>query len=123
MHLSRPTGRHYSLHVRTIELLKLNSCFRNHWIPIGEARALHLCWPMSSAAAHGYLEVVRLLLEAGADQNAEQQDGSTALMAAAQNGHLQVVRVLLEAGADKNAAMQNGATALMMAFSHFGAGV
>ncbi|CAK9051210.1 unnamed protein product [Durusdinium trenchii] len=72
-------------------------------------------WPMYSAAARGYLEVVRLLLEAGADVNAEDQDGSTALMIAAHNRHLEVVRVLLEAGADKNAARQDGATALFAA--------
>ena len=35
-------------------------------------------WPMSSAAEWGYLEVVRLLLEAGADQNVEQLHGTTA---------------------------------------------
>ena len=72
-------------------------------------------WPMFSAAALGYLEVVRMLLEAGADMNAENQDRSTALMFAAHNGHLEVVQVLLEAGADKNAAKQDGATALMFA--------
>ena len=72
-------------------------------------------WPMFSAAALGYLEVVRMLLEAGADMNAENQDRSTALMFAAHNGHLEVVQVLLEAGADKNAAKQDGATALMLA--------
>ncbi|CAK9040607.1 unnamed protein product [Durusdinium trenchii] len=71
--------------------------------------------PMSSAAAQGYLEVVRLLLEAGADKNAANQDGATALIKAAANGHLEVVRVLLEAGADKIAAKQDGAAALMIA--------
>ena len=72
-------------------------------------------WPMYSAAALGYLEVVQVLLEAGADKNAATQDGETALMAAARDGHLEVVQVLLDAGADKNAAKQNGATALMLA--------
>ena len=72
-------------------------------------------WPMFSAAEQGHLEVVRLLLEAGADKNAAKQYGTTALMLAAHNGHLEVVRVLLEAGADKNAARQDEATALMIA--------
>ncbi|CAK9019884.1 unnamed protein product [Durusdinium trenchii] len=72
-------------------------------------------WPMFSAAALGYLEVVRMLLEAGAEKNAATQDGETALMAAARDGHLEVVQVLLEAGAEKNAATQDGETALMAA--------
>ncbi|CAK9034684.1 unnamed protein product [Durusdinium trenchii] len=71
--------------------------------------------PILFAAKRGHLEVVRLLLEAGADQNAARQDGATALGATAFNGHLEVARVLLEAGADPNAARQDGTTALMVA--------
>ena len=58
---------------------------------------------MHSAASDGYLEVVRLLLEAGADKNAARSDGVTALWAAGRHGHLEVVRLLLEADSDKNA--------------------
>ena len=43
------------------------------------------------AAYNGHLEVVRVLLKAGADKNAAKQDGATALMMAARNGHLEVV--------------------------------
>ena len=60
------------------------------------------------AAFNGYTQVVRVLLEAGADKNVARQDGATALMAAAQNGHWEVVRVLLDAGADKNAESKTG---------------
>ena len=56
------------------------------------------------AAEHGHLEVVRLLFEAGADKDAADTDGSTALRFAARNGHLEVVQLLREAGADKDAA-------------------
>ena len=85
------------LRVRTIELWKLHSFFRNHWIPIGEVQtlSLHLC--INHAAKRGHLEVVRLLLEAGADQNAAMQDRETALMVAAVKavkGHLEVAQVL-----------------------------
>ena len=57
---------------------------------------------LSAAAKGGHLEVVRLLLEAGADKNADRPDGVTALMLAAYNEHLEVVRLLLDAGADKS---------------------
>ena len=67
------------------------------------------------AVKEGHLEVVRLLLEAGADKDAANTDGSTALFFAAQNGHLEVVRLLLEAGADKDAADTDGWTALHIA--------
>ena len=68
------------------------------------------------AADEGHLEVVRLLLEAGADKEAATIDGATtALIVAAGSGHLEVVRLLLEAGADKDAATTDGATALLYA--------
>ncbi|CAK9064067.1 unnamed protein product [Durusdinium trenchii] len=71
---------------------------------------------LTAAAEHGHLEVVCLLLEAGADKNAAGEFfGGTALRAAATRGHLEVVRLLLRAGADKNAATTDGETALMRA--------
>ena len=69
------------------------------------------------AAKRGHLEVVRLLLEAGAqtDAHAANRNGATALMIAAENGHLDVMQLLLKAGADKDSATAGGATALMLA--------
>ena len=65
------------------------------------------------AAKNGHLDIVRLLLEAGADMDAARQNGATALQQAAWNGYLNVVRFLLEAGADKDAARQDGTTAVI----------
>ena len=46
------------------------------------------------------LELVRLLLEHGADVNGRRRDGLTALHSAAYRGHLCVMRYLLDNGAD-----------------------
>jgi serine/threonine-protein phosphatase 6 regulatory ankyrin repeat subunit B len=45
------------------------------------------------------------LLAAGADVNAKDKDGVTALMWASQGGHITVVQALLAAKADVNAKM------------------
>jgi ankyrin repeat protein len=59
----------------------------------GEVRPLH------SAAAGGHVEVVAALLEAGADPNARQHGGFTALDAARQHGDTDMEQVLLAHGA------------------------
>ncbi len=55
--------------------------------------------PVADAAQRGDVETVRSLLREGADVNAAQGDGMTALHWAAQNGDVGMVRVLLYAGA------------------------
>jgi hypothetical protein len=53
------------------------------------------------------------LLTAGADVNATNIDGWTALMRVAHWGHIEILDMLLKAGADSNAVDSSGKTALM----------
>ncbi len=58
--------------------------------------------PLIAAAAGGQAEVARLLVEAGAELEFEEEEtGMTALCVAAREGHLETLKVLLDAGADK----------------------
>ena len=58
----------------------------------------------------GTPKAVREDLRSGADVNAKDEDGWTALMYAAHNPNPEVVSVLLEAGADVDAKDKNGLT-------------
>jgi hypothetical protein len=63
--------------------------------------------------------LVVLLLAAGADVNAKNDYGWTALMMAVFHDHVENAKLLLEAGADVNAKNNRGLTALMMAAQYF----
>ena len=53
-------------------------------------------------------EMVEALLEAGADVNIEDKDGSTALMEAIPNGNAEIVELLLKAGAKRDVENRHG---------------
>lgn len=67
------------------------------------------------AASFGYTEVVRLLLDFGADPNRQDVRGGTTLMGAAYNGERDVVALLASRGARLDTMSENGATALRLA--------
>lgn len=71
--------------------------------------------PLQSAVFGRNLEGLKLLIEAGAEVNARQGGGFTALMGAAQNGDDSMVAYLLECGADPAAQSDEGKTALDLA--------
>jgi len=67
------------------------------------------------AARVGDTVKVKQLLKQGADVNAKDKDGWTALIEAAAKGHTDTVKALIDAGADVNAKDKYGETALMNA--------
>lgn len=82
-------------------------------------RGLGGATPVMHAALHGSEDFVRLLLDHGADPNARDGAGATALMWAA--GDIGKVRLLLASGAQVNAASEDGKTPLMIAARQEGA--
>ena len=71
--------------------------------------------PLVEAARAGDVEVVRALLDGGADANAPAVDGATALHWAVHRDDAETVDLLLAAGADSMAANRYGVTPLSLA--------
>ncbi|KAJ8938289.1 hypothetical protein NQ318_020348 [Aromia moschata] len=68
------------------------------------------------AVSHGRLDMVKMLLEAGADVNIQDEDGSTALMCAAEHGHIEIVKHFLShPECDSSITDVDGSTALKIA--------
>lgn len=71
--------------------------------------------PIIVAAAEGHLEMVKLLIAKGADVNATNAFGRTALMFASKYGFLGIVKALLNAHADPNIRPKQGPIAIIAA--------
>uniref|UniRef100_A0A452GGT3 K Homology domain-containing protein n=1 Tax=Gopherus agassizii TaxID=38772 RepID=A0A452GGT3_9SAUR len=74
--------------------------------------------PLSLAASGGYVNIIKILLNAGAEINSRTGSklGISPLMLAAMNGHVPAVKLLLDMGSDINAQIEtNRNTALTLA--------
>jgi ankyrin repeat protein len=71
--------------------------------------------PLAAAAVRGHEKVIKLLLAAGADIEAQSSRGDTPLAIAAQRGRTGAVELLLKKGAAIDSANKAGNTALIMA--------
>ena len=71
--------------------------------------------PLCVAAENGFKDVVKLLLDAGAEPNIADGYGDTPLYSATKNRHTDVVKLLLDAGVEPNMPDKYGDTPLKLA--------
>ncbi|KAK6513075.1 hypothetical protein TWF506_009238 [Arthrobotrys conoides] len=70
---------------------------------------------LHQAVGSGKAEIVQYLLDKGAEVDAKDLDGWSAIMLAAQEGNCNIIQVLVDAGANVNSEANSGATALFIA--------
>jgi ankyrin repeat protein len=77
--------------------------------------------PIKNAAARGHLDIVKFLLDRGADPNLPEEGIAPqghALYSAAANGHYEIVKLLLEHGGHPNVEVESSADTLSRVMSN-----
>jgi ankyrin repeat protein len=101
------------------EVIKLVDAGADIEFTLSDYRALQKnvipCAPLSIAAWSGFSEITRLLINRGAEINATDRDGNTALILACIGDQVETARILLDHGADPERHGEEGLTALMLA--------
>ena len=83
--------------------------------PASDRADLTMTREWRAATAHGELAAIAALIAAGADVDARDEHGQTALMNAARDGRADVAQLLIAHGADLNHRAKYNLTALMLA--------
>ena len=110
---AQDTGDHFYQAIRSDDLAAVRTIAISNSVNTPDN---HGATPLMYAAALGSTEAMKLLLDRGADPNARNAFGATALLWAA--GDIEKVRLLLAKGAAVNAASNFGRTPLMIAALH-----
>jgi len=76
------------------------------------------CTPLIEAASNGFVDIVKLLLQHGANVNAQSSVGHTSLHRACSSGYDDVVELLIQHNANLEHQNENGHTPLMDAASN-----
>lgn len=98
------TGRRLACGLTLPSQIMEGAPFSNNWAPL-----------LVAAAGNGDVEAIRELLAKGADVDAHEGRGWTALKAAALRGNVSSIKVLVANGADVDAGIEDGITALIVA--------
>ncbi|HEY1172403.1 MAG TPA: acyltransferase family protein [Verrucomicrobiae bacterium] len=88
-----------------------------------DANVMHPTWgisALSAATMHNRLEVMKLLIQKGADVNLKNRDGGSSLHIASLLGRHDAVKLLLEKGADRNQKNHHGQTAQEILLTDWG---
>lgn len=88
------------------------SAKRSRYSAVLESAGVHQRTPLIDACACSCYDIAKYLVDAGANVNAADSHGTTALMLAAYNS-LEMVAYLVEHGANVNARTKTGQTALL----------
>ena len=106
-------GEEMPLHkARTAEMAQL---LLDHGANVDETVEKWEYTPLKSAVVKGYLDVVQVLLENGADVHARSANNESIISAAVFSGHSKVVQILLDHGVDVHIRDWNGNTLLHIA--------